>query len=159
MESCKRGNSVDSSAMNAILDYVDFRQQQFLRMLSRSMNSIILGVGASSLFKRSDTPNSCSSRPQIISLIYSCTAPLSGIFTVRFFLPSHLVVSITRRHDVAALCSVIQAGALHMLITLDLQCIHPLSSHQQTADSPTPTSVCCATRSAPATAPASRSSV
>ena len=34
----------------------------------------------------------------------------------------HLVTSITRRRDVIALCCVIQSGAFHSLITLDLQC-------------------------------------
>ena len=35
---------VQKKALSAILDYVDFRQQQFMRILSRDINAVILGV-------------------------------------------------------------------------------------------------------------------
>lgn len=47
---------MNSTAIHAILDYVDFRQQQFLRMLSKSMNSTILAVSNRVIVKPSDSP-------------------------------------------------------------------------------------------------------
>lgn len=40
----KSKRPVQKKALSAILDYVDFRQQQFMRILSRDINAVILGV-------------------------------------------------------------------------------------------------------------------